>query len=114
MRKPSVIELREGYVRVVMFGRLESMSEVLAEQRAVTQACAARHDRRVLFDNRHTLAPDEALRDAMFDWAATFERAALLLESEMVAVRANMWAVARKATVRAFHEEKTAALWLCR
>jgi hypothetical protein len=114
VRAPSVIQLRDGYVFVAMFGRLETLTEVLAEQRAIVGACAKRGDRRVLFDNRATLAPSEALRDAMFEWAASFERSALLLESEMAAVRTNMWAVSKRASVRAFHDEQLAIHWLCR
>lgn len=114
MRAPSVIELRDGYVFVAMFGRLESMVEVIAEQRSIARACAKRGDRRVLFDNRATLAPSEALRNAMFEWAASFERSALLLESEMAAVRTNMWAVSKRASVRAFHDEQLAIQWLGR
>lgn len=97
-----------------MFGKLQTMAEVLAEQRAISQACAVRGDRRVLFDNRNTQAPSEALRNAMFEWASTFERSALLLESEMAAVRTNMWALSKRAPVRAFHEERAALLWLLR
>ncbi len=99
---------------VAMFGELQSMTEVLAEQRAINQACAVRGDRRVLFDNRKTQAPVEALRNAMFEWASSFDRSALLLESEMAAVSTNMWALSKRAPVRAFHEERPAVLWLLR
>lgn len=108
------IELRKGYVLVVMYGRLESLAQALREQREVARVCASRGDRRVLFDNRHTEAPAEDVRNAMFEWAGTFERSAILLQSEMGAVRANMWAVAHKLDVRAFASEEAAERWLLR
>jgi hypothetical protein len=112
--RPTVVELREGYVRVAMFGRLETVEQARREQRAVEAACAQRGDRRVLFDNRGTEAPDEAVRRAMFEWAARFERAALLIESEIGAVATNMSALSQRASVRAFHDERAALTWLLR
>lgn len=115
LRKPTVIELRDGYVLVAMFGRLESVEAVHKEQRAIERACVARADRRMLFDNRGTEAPDEAIRRAMFDWAAArFDRVALLLESEIGAVRTNMSALSQRASLRAFHDEADAIRWLIR
>ncbi len=93
-------------------GRLADLGEARALQRLIEQACVQHGTRRVLFDNRDTDAPDDAVRDAMFAWAVTLERVAILLRSELKAVRANMDAVSRRAHVRAFVDEAVAISWL--
>lgn len=115
VRRPTTIELQEGYVLVAMFGRLESLEAATKEQKTIERACVPRADRRMLFDNRGTDAPDEAIRRAMFDWAAArFDRVALLLDSEIAAVRTNMSALSQRASLRAFHDEADAIRWLTR
>ena len=108
----TTVEPQRGWLRCVQQGRLADLDEARELQRQVEQACAQHGFRRVLFDNRDTEAPADAVRDAMFAWAVTLERVAILLRSELKAVRANMDAVSRRAHVRAFVDEAVAISWL--
>jgi hypothetical protein len=77
--------------------------------------CARAGTRRVLFDNRQTLAPEEAVRDMVWAWIrdpTQLERVALLLESSMGVVRANMTAVSQRIRLRAFNSFEEARAWL--
>jgi hypothetical protein len=108
----TTVEPQRGWLRVVQHGRLADLGEARALQQRVEAACARHGCRRLLFDNRDTEAPDDPVRDSMFAWAITLERVAILLRSELKAVRANMDAVSRRAHVRAFVDEAVAAAWL--
>jgi hypothetical protein len=109
------LEPRPGYLLVVQHGCLESLDVARDLQLRVERACAKQGaDRRVLFDNRDTDEPAQEIRESMFAWAvASFERVALLLRSDLKAVRTNMDALSRRAHVRGFVEENEATVWLC-
>lgn len=102
-----------GYLYVRIPRQIASIEEAFTIQRLVRSACQERNDRRVMFDNRYTVSPTESVRETMFSWACfAFERAALVLQSQEVAVRANVEAMSRRAPLRAFHSETEAAHWL--
>jgi hypothetical protein len=109
------ITVAPGHVVVWQSGRLASLDEARALQKAVRSRCLRAGVRRALFDNRQTLAPEEAIRDLIWAWVrdpADFERVALLLESSMGVVRANMTAVSQKVRLRAFTSFEEARQWL--
>lgn len=109
----ATIDARDGWLMVVQTGRLADVEAARALQVRVERACNAHGTRRVLFDNRDTDAPDDAVRDAMFEWAVSeLDRAALLLRSDLKRVRTNMDALSRRGRVRAFVDEREAVAWL--
>jgi hypothetical protein len=109
------IEVHEDHLIVVQEGALESVPQAEALQQRVESRCQEVGCRRVVFDNRKTTAHPDDVRAAMFDWATThFEKVALLLESDMIGVRANMEALSRGAKLRAFHDLAEAVAWLRR
>lgn len=100
---------------VVQEGALESVPQAEALQKRVESRCEQAGCRRVVFDNRKTTAHEDHVRAAMFEWASThFDKVALLLESDMIGVRANMEALSRGAKLRAFHDLGEAVAWLRR
>ena len=105
--------MQGDHLVVVQEGALKSVTEAEALQERVESQCQAAGCRRIVFDNRKTTAHTDDVRTAMFEWASTtFDRVALLLESEMMGVRANMEALSRGAKLRAFHDLAEAVAWL--
>ncbi len=69
----------------------------------------------VLFDNTRTNPPAEEVRNHLHDWLMSSlpcEAAALLFESDLMAVSINMAAMGRKRKVKAFGDEAAALTWL--
>lgn len=110
------ISPREGYIWVVQRGRLDCIPSARGLHEQVEAALRKTRCRRAVFDNRLTQAPPPNVRDVMFDWAsgASFERVALLLESELVAVRASMEALSLGRRLKAFDDAQAAVRWLMR
>lgn len=117
MSHHATIEAHDDHLLVVQEGALASVPEAEALQERI-EAHLDAHGlasgcRRVVFDNRKTTAHADEVRESMFQWATrTFDRVALLLESDMVGVRANMDALSRGAKLRAFHSLPEAIAWL--
>lgn len=88
--------------------------EAEVESRLATLAGAASQGK-VLFDNRKTEPPPEAVRKKLHAWLTTagrFGAAALLLESEMLALSINMEAMSQRLPIKAFASEAVALEWL--
>ena len=103
---PVLIVRQQGTLADV--ATMRRMQHAIELQRSSSRAVS------VLFDNRRTGIHDEVVRKAMWSWvlSAGFARVGLLLDSELSVVRANMDAVARRATLRAFSRESEALAWL--
>lgn len=111
------LEHRAGALIVRQSGTLPSLDEMRRLQQAVTLATIRFKTLRIVFDNRKTRAPSPEVADTMRRWAlheGNFERVALLLDSENLAVRVNMEALAHKRPIRAFSDESDALAWLAR
>ena len=95
-------------------GRLANVADARKMQREIVERCLEWGVRRAVFDNRATIAPDDEVRELMWEWLVDvdLERVALLLESPMAVVRANMTALAKGLKVRAFAELDEARAWL--
>jgi len=107
------LEYRNGILTVSYVGALESVDEAQRMQTAIEAACNEHGTRYLLFDNRTTTAPTEDVRDSMFKWAIGWcGRGALVLDSELAAVRMNMNALAAGGRLRAFPSVAEAELWL--
>ena len=109
------IEARGNHLLVEQSGCLQSKLEATALQDAVLAACRAHRVRRVIFDNRQSLVPPEEVRDLMWRWVgdpAHLERVALVLESTMASVRANMTAVSHGVRLRSFTTVDDARAWI--
>ena len=110
------IEVHEGFVLVRQTGALD-LAEAEDMQRRVEHALAEGSLRRVIFDNRETLAPAEDVRARMHAWVtsrARFDRAALVLESEMLKIGVNMDAVSKGLHMKAFNDLDDAIAWVSR
>lgn len=110
------IEVRDGFVLVRQTGALDLL-EAEDMQRRVELAIATATARRVIFDNRETLAPEEGVRARMHAWVTSkerFERAALVLESEMLKIGVNMDAVSKGLHMKAFNDLDEAIAWVSR
>ena len=108
------IEQHEEYVYIHQAGRLTD-----AGARRLLQELEARllasNVRKAVFDNRNTEAPDEPVRQRMWDWienAGLLDKVALILESSLTVVRTNMTALSRRVQLRAFDSVTEAATWL--
>mgnify|MGYP001222473995 CR=1 FL=1 len=101
---------------VIQVGLLETVDAALALQRAVEARVQATGIDLAVFDNRKTDPVAAEVREAMFSWvtrkSGPFHRAALLLDSDLAAVRVNMDALARRAKLRAFASGPEAVDWL--
>ena len=109
------VEKREGYVLARQSGKLETVEEAQKVQQMLERTLEQTGHGLVLFDNRLTGDPDTAARDSMWAWCRDcphVERVALLLESDLTLVRANMTAVGKRSPVRSFNAEEAAVTWL--
>jgi len=96
-------------------GAPDSLAQLGAFQDAVERVRTQTSVRRALFDNRETTSPGDELREAMVAWvceAGRFDAVAVVLQSEMLAVRLNMDAIAHRARMRAFDSVPAAQKWL--
>jgi hypothetical protein len=112
---------REGLLEIVQSGAPADLPSARAFLDAVDRACDDAGITRLLFDNRATTSPPEDVRAAIIEWVRARTRGgsgacviAVVLESEMLAVRLNMEAVANKSRHRAFGSIDEARAWLAR
>jgi hypothetical protein len=109
------IEARDGYLLVRCRGVMGSVEEAKRVQETIEPELQRAGHGLVLFDNRLTGDPATEAREAMWAWCrdcALVERVALLLESDLNLVRANMTALGKRSPVRSFNEETEASAWL--
>jgi hypothetical protein len=109
------IEVRGDHVWVHQEGALATVADARAMQAEIAAASAKTGADIVVFDNRATTEHAEDVREAMFEFVSKhspFRKVALLLESELLAVRVNMTALSRHAMVRAFGTAEDALAWL--
>lgn len=108
------ITTQTGILIVRQEGVLSDASEAHRMQSAIELSRTRHRPCGILFDNRKTGASPEAVRKQMWEWvmSAGFERVALLLKSEMAVIRANMDALSKRTSLRAFSEEDEAVAWL--
>lgn len=84
---------------------------------AIEMALTDTGARKLLFDNRATTPTAADVREHIIAWVrAVSERCvvAVVLRSEMLAVRLNMEALAHRARTRAFGDEADALAWLAK
>lgn len=114
MSSPSfVVERRDDHVYVAQEGELRDFHDVGRVQAAVDEALGEL--RKAIFDNRNTKAPTEELRDLMWrfvDDPDRFDAVAILLQSDLKQVRANMTALGRRVKLKAFNSLEAAQAWL--
>ena len=110
------IDERGDHMWVSQSGLLETVEAALELQRAVEARVKATGIDLIVFDNRQTDPVTPEVRESMFSWATQktgpFHRVALLLQSDLSAVRVNMDALGRKAKLRAFASSIEAVDWL--
>ena len=108
------VEVRENHILVSQRGLLPDLDAAKAFQSHVEQALSASGCSVAVFDNRHTDAPDEDVRRAMFEWAigGTFTRVGLVVDGELVAVRATMESIASGRRLKAFNAVDDAVEWV--
>lgn len=96
-------------------GVLGSVDEARRVQQLLERALHNAGHGLVLFDNRLTGEPESEARESMWAWSrdcTVVERVALLLESDLSLVRANMTALSKRSPVRSFSDEDEARTWL--
>ena len=107
------LDYRNGILTVGYVGQLQSVDEARSMQTAIEAACEEHSTRYVIFDNRSTVAPNEEIRGSMFRWALGWcTRGALVLHSELAAIRMNMDVLAAGGRLRAFGAVAEAEQWL--
>lgn len=108
------IEARSGYLLVWQKG-CPSIQDLAGMQAALELAAARYRIWRVLFDNRDLDSTSEEVRNFMINWldqAGRFDAQALLLKSDMIAVRTTMDALAKRVPRRGFCSIEDAEAWL--
>lgn len=108
------IEERSGYLLVSQYG-CPTIPDLAAMQSALELAAARYHIWRLLFDNRDLETPPEEVREFMISWldrASHYEAQAIVLNSNMIAVRTTMDALAKRVPRRGFSSIKDAEAWL--
>jgi hypothetical protein len=109
------VESREGYVVARLTGSMRSVGDAHQVQQKIERALRSSGHALLLMDNRLTGVPAVEARESMWAWchdSPLIERAALLLESELSLVRANMTAVGKRTPLRSFGREDEAVAWL--
>ena len=116
-RQGWTIDKGPGFLRVRLKQPLRDCMSARAVQRSIESELVEHGFQKVLFDMRHVDEHDDEVREEMWAWAEKsphFHALALLIESELSRIRANMTAVGRKARVRAFGSPLQAEMWLVR
>lgn len=103
-------------LEIVQSGRPHDVAELEGFLAAITGEIARSNLRKAMFDNRATTAPGEALRERVWTWLAGsgLLAVAVVLESEMAAIRLNMDALGRRLPLRAFSVPTSARQWLAK
>ena len=104
-----------GILVIEHSGSLASMEDVARVQRAVAAQCRKLKTRKVAFDNRRTEPSLPEIEDAMRSWVLAptgFDKVAIVLDSELRAIRFNMSAIAAGKRHRAFPSLNEAMVWL--
>jgi hypothetical protein len=108
------IELKSGYLLVSQSG-CPSVEEVLPLQADLAQAAAQHSVKRVLFDTRELTYPGEQVRNCMIHWldnSAVFDVQAIVMNSDLMAVRTSMDGLAKGISRRGFRTIGQAETWL--
>ena len=109
------VEVAGDTLLVWQRGAPDSLAQLGRFQDELSRAREETSARRALFDNRETTMPPDEIRDAMLAWvceAGRFDAIAVVLQSEMLAVRLNMDAIAQRVRMRAFDSVPAARKWL--
>ncbi len=96
-------------------GRLRDAVDLRAYRAAIDDALLAYGTKRVLFDNRRSVAPLEPIREAMWAYVsdvAKFERVALVLQSQARLARAGTTAGENNARIVPFSSIEEATAWI--
>src|SRR5438128_2604879 len=96
-------------------GAPSSLEALHAFQQDLDRARTSVGIHRALFDNRQTTVTPDELRDDMLAWVCEtgrFDAVAVVLQSDMLAVRLNMDAIAHRVRMRAFDSVSAAQRWL--
>jgi hypothetical protein len=108
--------VREGtHLLVTQAGRLRDVEELRAFRSAIEAAQATQGLRRIVFDNRESVAPPDVIREAMWAFvsdAQRFDRVALVLRSEARIVRASNTAAELQSRVETFSSIEDARAWI--
>ena len=105
----------EGFYVYTESTRVETLDEAKFVCQQLDAALLASGARAVLFDTRETVSPGDDVRNFMWDWvsrAENFDRAAIVVNSEMLRTQANMTALSRGAKLRSFNDFDIAVAWL--
>lgn len=108
------VEDRGTYILVSQRGLLPSVAAARVLQTRVERALAESGCTVAVFDNRHTEVPPDEVRQSMFEWAigGTFTRVGLVVDGELVAVRATMESIASGRRLKAFNALDEAVTWV--
>jgi CheY-like chemotaxis protein len=100
---------------VDLVGRLRDAADLRAYRSAIDEALLAYGTKRVLFDNRRSVAPLEPIREAVWAYvsdAAKFDRVALVLQSQARLARAGTTAAEKHARIVPFSSMEEATAWI--
>lgn len=109
------IEIRPDHIYVWHGGELMERDDAKRLQHEIEEAMNVAGCRRVLFDNRATKAPGEAIREFMWKWLARddlFDRIALVLASLERREAADRRAKNESVDIRTFEDLEPARQWL--
>lgn len=109
------VEVTPDTLLIWQSGAPASTADLRAFQAEIDRVRTESGAKRALFDNRQTAAPTDEIRDAMLAWVCEpgrFDAVAVVLQSEMLAVRLNMDAIAQRVRMRAFESVAAAQKWL--
>lgn len=108
------VEDRGTYILVSQRGLLPSVAAARVLQTQVEQALTRAGCTVAVFDNRRTMAPPDEVRQCMFEWAigGPFTRVGLVVDGELVAIRATMESIASGRRLKAFSSIDEAVAWV--
>jgi hypothetical protein len=110
------IEPKPGYLFVWQQG-CPSVSDLIQMQDALEQSAKLHGVGRVLFDNRELVHPGEQVRDFMINWMdrnTVLRVQALVMHSDLIAVRTSMDGLAKRVSRRGFRTIGEAEVWLAK
>lgn len=107
------VRLENEYV-LLKHSDLPSVAVAEVLQRAIEQLLKKSGFAALLVDTTEMEAPPADARDAMWAWceARPHIRVAILVQSELKRITANMDAVSRRVNIRSFHDRDDAVRWL--